>query len=161
MKYPSEASRPPAIPRSFQKALEETMSFEMMFDDGFRQSAGPVTAIPPTNAQPWDPRERSRSFPESVAACLANQVANRARSSIPQQQEIVLPQTLQQAALHEAFASAILAGESSFRRQAKWGCAIFASQRKPFTNPTAEESAFRFKWPSFQIEKFSKKITPA
>ena len=51
--------------------------------------------------------------------------------------EIVLPQTLQQAALHEAFVYAILAGETAFKTPGEMGLrdirlaeAIYESDRK-------------------------------
>jgi len=125
-------------PEIFPEGVEETMSFEMMFDDGFQaicrasysHSSHECSTMGPKGKVEIIPGERGSVFGQSGGQPSPKLLFHNKK-------EIVLPQTLQQAALHEAFASAILAGESSFKAPGEMGLrdiriaeAIYESDRK-------------------------------
>ena len=109
-------------PEIFPEGVEETMSFEMMFDDGFQaicrasysHSSHQCSTMGPKGKIEILPGERGSVFGQSGGQPSPKLLFHNNK-------EIVLPQTLQQAALHEAFASAIHAGESSFKAPGEMG----------------------------------------
>jgi len=114
------------------------MSYELMFDDGFQaicrasysHSFHECSTVGPGGKIEILPGERGSVFGQSGGQPSPKLLFHNNK-------EIVLPQILQQAALLEAFASAIQAGEKSFKTPGEMGLrdiriaeAIYKSARK-------------------------------
>ena len=125
-------------PEIFPEGVEETMSFEMMFDDGFQaicrasysHSSHECSTMGPKGKVEILPGERGSVFGQSGGQPSPKLLFHNNK-------EIVLPQILQQAALHEAFATAILDGNKSFKTPGEMGLrdiriaeAVYKSDRK-------------------------------
>ncbi len=110
-------------PEIFPEGVEETMSFEMMFEDGFQalcrvsysQSFHQCTTIGPKGRVEILPGERGSVYGQSGRGNYNPKLL------FLNGKEIVLEQTYQQARLLEAFGSAIQAGEKTFKASGEMG----------------------------------------
>jgi len=110
-------------PEIFPEGVEETMSYELMFDDGFQalcrasysHSFHECSTVGPNGKIEIMPGERGSVFGQSGRGNANPKLL------FHNNKEIVLPQTLQQADLLEAFATAIQAGETSFKTPGEMG----------------------------------------
>ena len=125
-------------PEIFPEGVEETMSFEIMFDDGFQaicrasysHSSHQCSTMGPMGKIEFLPGERGSVFGQSGGQPSPKLLFHNNK-------EIVLPQILQQAGLHEAFATAILSRKKTFKTPGEMGLrdiriaeAIYESDRK-------------------------------
>jgi len=126
-------------PEIFPEGVEETMSYELMFADGFQaicrasysHSFHECSTVGPNGKIEITPGERGRVFGQSGRGNPSPKLL------FHNNKEIVLPQILQQAALLEAFASSIQAGKTSFKTPGEMGLrdiriaeAVYESDRK-------------------------------
>ncbi len=125
-------------PDVFPDGVEETMSFELMFDDGFQalcrasysHSVHECSTMGPGGKIEILPGERGSVFGQSRGNPSPKRLFHN-------QNEILLPQTLQQADLLEAFAKAIKSGAKTFKTPGEMGLrdiriaeAVYESSRK-------------------------------
>ena len=110
-------------PDIFPKGVEETMGYELLFEDGFQaicrasysQSFQQCTTIGPKGTVEILPGKRGSAFGQSGGG------KSNEKLLFANGEEIVLDQILQQATLEDAFASAIKAGDSTFKTPGEMG----------------------------------------
>jgi glucose-fructose oxidoreductase len=111
-------------PELFPKGVEETMSYELLFDDGFQalcrasysQSLHQCTTLGPKGSVDIIPRQgRSSVFGQSARG------NPNPKRLVVNKKEIELKQTLQQAVLLDAFAQAIKNNEKTFKTPGEMG----------------------------------------
>ncbi|MEM1293919.1 MAG: Gfo/Idh/MocA family oxidoreductase [Verrucomicrobiota bacterium] len=115
-------------PELFPDGVEETMSFEMLFEDGFQalcrasysQSFHQCTTLGDKGSIEIKPGIRANGRPGSVFGQSGGGLPNP-KSLFLNIREIKADQTLQQAMLLDAFASAIKGGESTFKTSGEMG----------------------------------------
>ncbi|MEM8954632.1 MAG: Gfo/Idh/MocA family oxidoreductase [Verrucomicrobiota bacterium] len=115
-------------PELFKDGVEETMSFELLFDDGFQalcrasysQNYHQCTTLGTKGAVEVRPGIRENGRPGSIFG-QSGAGAPNPKTLFLNVKEIKCPQTLQQAELLDAFATAIKAGESTFKASGEMG----------------------------------------
>jgi len=126
-------------PEIFPEGVEETMSYELLFDDGFQalcrasysQSFHQCTTLGPKGRVEILPGVKGSVYGQSGHGNYSPKLLSHNGN------EIVLEQTYQQARLLEAFGTAIQAGEKTFKTPGEMGLrdisiaeAIYKSARK-------------------------------
>ncbi len=114
------------------------MSYELMFDDGFQAICRASYSHSSHKCSTMGPKGKIEIFPGERGSVFGQSGGQpNPKLLFHNNKEIVLPQILQQAALHEAFASAILAGETAFKTPGEMGLrdvriaeAVYNSDRK-------------------------------